>query len=184
MKSSALITIVVFFLFSCKEANSIAFSSDVQGENISKKHRDIIDSLQHFTMLPSYFSEYYRGSNMEIENKAYMENCITELTKSDIPYLIEQIKDTAKAQTVYAGITSLRKGDIAFNLIQLIDRSMPVYEVIEKSFKSSNYGRNYAGTDRVFISLFFKEPEYRYVNYKNRIQLYKALKKYYKIENE
>lgn len=192
MKIYFLLVLTFSMLFnSCKNSpnkKSINKGTVSHSETFDKT---LIDSLYLFTMQPSSYKEYYYSiTKNNTKNRTYMERVIDQCNSEMTPYLIEKILDTAKTQTTYAAAIPLRVGDIAFELIQISDNRLNIPTVIFNEFKDSDLvwldeiHKNKTYTyGNVYVPLFFKEPKFRYVNYKNRERIYLALKKQYRREN-
>lgn len=157
----------------------VLISNGQNPEHYSKNKKQKLDSLKYFSILPTYFNENYKGSKLGIKNKYYMENCLKQISKKDIPYLIEIIPDTTKTQTVYADVATLRKADIALNLLTLVDQKLNLQQIVEDEFKKEKDPVINYDPEQVFITLLFKENQYSSVNYENRLRLYRALKDFY-----
>lgn len=183
----------IFLILSCK--NKAATFKAGNTRHISTKDtiglsetlcEKLADSLHLFTLPPSYYKEYFYINNDEnVRNKEYMRNVIKLCNSKMTPYLIEKIIDTTYTATDYATIP-LRVGDIALELIEISDKKLNIPTVIFNEFKDPDLvwlhkiriNKTYT-YGNVYVPLFFKEPKFKHVNYKNRKRIYVALKKQY-----
>ncbi|WP_339699546.1 hypothetical protein [uncultured Marixanthomonas sp.] len=180
MKKICIAIILFLAILSCKntiiEDSARKKNQDNTNSNFVEK---TVDSLQYFTMLPAKFNEYYKGSKLEVKNKKFMTSYLNRTTKKDIPYLVEAIPDTTKTQVIYADLATLRKGDIALNLLTTLDKDLNLQKIVENEFNNPGDPTIIYDPDQVFITLFFKGKGYSSAYYKNRLRLYEALKFHY-----
>ncbi|WP_062054658.1 hypothetical protein [Aquimarina longa] len=186
MRSTLILSLIFFSFLNCKSQNQKKIT-----ENLIENNKTLLDSIEHFSMLPIQFNEQYRGSKVAVKNKDYMERCLDFVTLKHIPDLVEMLKDTTTTSITYAGEVPLRKGDIALNILQVVDNTLPIQQMMYTTFRTSEKvsfqefkRKNIHGVDNVFISMLFNKSNHAHVNYPNRVRLYNAIKKQYKISEK
>ena len=156
MKNYILITTIFCFVISYSQS----------------KHNNyrILDSLKYVKKLPD--ENFYPKGDKIVEKIINIGDNIT-------CQLIEKIKDTTTTQVRIADSYNYRVGDIAILILPYTtSKKIPLRNILFDEYRQElrNTDKKYSLFEQIYYKLFFSNTNE--INYKNRIRLYKKIKKW------